>query len=274
MQPWWRRGGSNYSSAATLCSWFPSLLLLAVMLRCYKVILFDTIASTTVIIWFCVLAALLMSLFRAVLEFPDRSRYSQMIWQDLEELFSQPKWKQKMTSKSSISHNSLFFTTYTFTIPPLLRLLRHTALLSACCNNVLLIRPTHSLKMSSSVLQVKFLSENAKMPTRGSPQSAGFDLSAAEAKVVPAGGRAVVKTDLSIACPEGTYARIAPRRWDRYEFIFFEVLSFFDVTCNMYYACHCCSHLYITTLLTDHLSIIITTADLPSRKWLTAVPAW
>mmetsp|Transcript_17197 Transcript_17197/g.28240 ORF Transcript_17197/g.28240 Transcript_17197/m.28240 type:complete len:172 (+) Transcript_17197:138-653(+) len=63
----------------------------------------------------------------------------------------------------------------------------------------------------SNVLQVKFLGPNAKMPTRGSPQSAGFDLSAAEAKVVPAGGRAVVKTDLSIACPEGTYARIAPR---------------------------------------------------------------
>mmetsp|Transcript_9120 Transcript_9120/g.16128 ORF Transcript_9120/g.16128 Transcript_9120/m.16128 type:complete len:140 (-) Transcript_9120:23-442(-) len=60
-------------------------------------------------------------------------------------------------------------------------------------------------------LQVKFLSEHAKMPTRGSPQSAGFDLSSAEKTVVPAGGRAVVKTDLSIACPEGTYARIAPR---------------------------------------------------------------
>ena len=68
------------------------------------------------------------------------------------------------------------------------------------------------MSSSNNVLQVKFLSENAKMPTRGSPQSAGFDLSAAEAKVVPAGGRAVVKTDLSIACPEGTYARIAPRR--------------------------------------------------------------
>ncbi len=64
----------------------------------------------------------------------------------------------------------------------------------------------------SNVLQVKLLSPNAVMPTRGSPQSAGFDLSAAERTVVPAGGRAVVKTDLSIACPEGTYARIAPRR--------------------------------------------------------------
>jgi dUTP pyrophosphatase len=69
--------------------------------------------------------------------------------------------------------------------------------------------------MSTSItesLQVKFLSETATMPTRGSPQAAGFDLSSAEKTVVPAGGRAVVKTDLSIACPAGTYARIAPRR--------------------------------------------------------------
>ena len=50
------------------------------------------------------------------------------------------------------------------------------------------------------------------MPTRGSPQAAGFDLSSAVKTVVPAGGRAIVKTDLSIACPAGTYARIAPRR--------------------------------------------------------------
>ena len=64
----------------------------------------------------------------------------------------------------------------------------------------------------TSCLQVKFLSETATMPTRGSPQAAGFDLASAEKTVVPAGGRAVVKTDLSIACPEGTYARIAPRR--------------------------------------------------------------
>ena len=30
-------------------------------------------------------------------------------------------------------------------------------------------------------------------------------------QVIPAGGRGVVKTDLCIACPAGTYARIAPR---------------------------------------------------------------
>lgn len=67
-------------------------------------------------------------------------------------------------------------------------------------------------EVDDDVLQVKFLSNNAIMPRRGSPYSAGFDLSASEATIVPAGGRVVVKTDLSIACPVGTYARIAPRR--------------------------------------------------------------
>lgn len=63
----------------------------------------------------------------------------------------------------------------------------------------------------SSYLQVQKLSENAILPTRGSPFSAGFDLSAAAPTVIKAGGKGVVSTDLSIACPEGTYARIAPR---------------------------------------------------------------
>jgi deoxyuridine 5''-triphosphate nucleotidohydrolase (dut) len=75
------------------------------------------------------------------------------------------------------------------------------------------------LKMSSDSpranfqcsLQVKKLSENAIVPTRGSPLSAGFDLSSAEHTVIKAGGKGIVKTDLSIACPLGTYARIAPR---------------------------------------------------------------
>uniref|UniRef100_A0A7S4T133 Deoxyuridine 5'-triphosphate nucleotidohydrolase n=2 Tax=Ditylum brightwellii TaxID=49249 RepID=A0A7S4T133_9STRA len=61
------------------------------------------------------------------------------------------------------------------------------------------------------VLRVKKLSENATMPTKGSPQSAGFDLSAAESCTIQAGTRGIVKTDLSIACPPGTYGRIAPR---------------------------------------------------------------
>ena len=60
-------------------------------------------------------------------------------------------------------------------------------------------------------LRVKKLSEYASIPKRGSPLSAGFDLASAEKTVIKAGCRGIVKTDLSVACPPGTYARIAPR---------------------------------------------------------------
>jgi dUTP pyrophosphatase len=71
---------------------------------------------------------------------------------------------------------------------------------------------TLALATKMDTLRVKLLSEHATMPTKGSPLSAGFDLSASEAITIPAnGGRALVKTDISIACPIGTYARIAPR---------------------------------------------------------------
>eukprot|EP00545_Synedropsis_sp_CCMP1620_P010331 CAMPEP_0119015998 /NCGR_PEP_ID=MMETSP1176-20130426/11763_1 /TAXON_ID=265551 /ORGANISM="Synedropsis recta cf, Strain CCMP1620" /LENGTH=180 /DNA_ID=CAMNT_0006969323 /DNA_START=111 /DNA_END=653 /DNA_ORIENTATION=+ len=71
---------------------------------------------------------------------------------------------------------------------------------------------TSSISSSNnSILQVKLLSENATLPTKGSPLSAGFDLSASEPCSIAPGGRKLVKTDISVACPIGTYARIAPR---------------------------------------------------------------
>ena len=68
-----------------------------------------------------------------------------------------------------------------------------------------------SSNFEGDVLQVKRLSENATIPTRGSPDSAGYDLASAVSTVIKAGDKGIVKTDLSIACPQGTYARIAPR---------------------------------------------------------------
>mmetsp|Transcript_12369 Transcript_12369/g.17791 ORF Transcript_12369/g.17791 Transcript_12369/m.17791 type:complete len:200 (+) Transcript_12369:24-623(+) len=65
--------------------------------------------------------------------------------------------------------------------------------------------------MANEIFQVKFLNDNATMPKRGSPLSAGFDLSASEPILIAPHSRGVVKTGLSIACPAGTYARIAPR---------------------------------------------------------------
>uniref|UniRef100_A0A5B7C2I1 Deoxyuridine 5'-triphosphate nucleotidohydrolase n=1 Tax=Davidia involucrata TaxID=16924 RepID=A0A5B7C2I1_DAVIN len=64
---------------------------------------------------------------------------------------------------------------------------------------------------TSPLLRVKKLSEKAILPSRASLLSAGYDLSSATETKVPARGKALVPTDLSIAIPEGTYARIAPR---------------------------------------------------------------
>lgn len=76
------------------------------------------------------------------------------------------------------------------------------------------IARSFTLKMSefaNEKLFVKKLTEFATIPSRGSQYAAGFDLSSAYDVCVPAKGRAIVKTDLAIAIPQNTYARIAPR---------------------------------------------------------------
>lgn len=65
--------------------------------------------------------------------------------------------------------------------------------------------------MSVAPLLIKKLSDKARTPTRGSSLSAGYDLYSAERKIVPARGKALVDTQLSIAVPAGTYGRVAPR---------------------------------------------------------------
>ncbi|KAF9534955.1 dUTPase-like protein [Crepidotus variabilis] len=60
-------------------------------------------------------------------------------------------------------------------------------------------------------LLVKRHSEKAKIPTRGSALAAGYDLYSAESKIIPAHGKALVDTQISIAVPVGTYGRVAPR---------------------------------------------------------------
>ncbi|KAL7175416.1 hypothetical protein ACSBR2_029086 [Camellia fascicularis] len=64
---------------------------------------------------------------------------------------------------------------------------------------------------TTPLFKVKKLSEKAVLPSRASSHSAGYDLSSATESKVPARGKALIPTDLSIAIPEGTYARIAPR---------------------------------------------------------------
>ncbi|KAG2546947.1 deoxyuridine 5'-triphosphate nucleotidohydrolase-like [Panicum virgatum] len=71
--------------------------------------------------------------------------------------------------------------------------------------------PPQKISKLAPLLKVKKLSDKAVLPSRGSALAAGYDLSSAAEMVVPARGKALVPTDLSIAIPEGTYARIAPR---------------------------------------------------------------
>lgn len=60
-------------------------------------------------------------------------------------------------------------------------------------------------------LSFRKLHPQAKLPTRGSAFAAGLDLYAVEEALLAPGGRAVVRTGLSVAIPQGFYGRVAPR---------------------------------------------------------------
>jgi len=64
------------------------------------------------------------------------------------------------------------------------------------------------VNVENDKMLVKFLGPSAVLPVRGSVDSAGFDLASAYDVVVPAHGKAIVKTDLAVATPPGCYARI------------------------------------------------------------------
>ena len=65
-------------------------------------------------------------------------------------------------------------------------------------------------------------------PIRGSEFSAGLDLFAAEAKVIATKGRALVKTDLQVALPDGCYGRIAPRSGLAYKKVKFPLMKIWE----------------------------------------------
>lgn len=60
-------------------------------------------------------------------------------------------------------------------------------------------------------LYVTKLCPEAQLPKRASQSAAGYDLCSSVECVVPAHGKALVPTGLSIAVPPGTYGRVAPR---------------------------------------------------------------
>ncbi|XP_014471789.1 PREDICTED: deoxyuridine 5'-triphosphate nucleotidohydrolase isoform X2 [Dinoponera quadriceps] len=61
------------------------------------------------------------------------------------------------------------------------------------------------------ILRFAKLSEKAHAPMKGSEYAAGYDLRSAYKYIVPAHGKELVKTDLQVQVPPGTYGRVAPR---------------------------------------------------------------
>ncbi|KAI4730932.1 dUTP diphosphatase [Aureobasidium sp. EXF-10728] len=71
--------------------------------------------------------------------------------------------------------------------------------------------PSMKLEPPPPALQIKLLSATARAPTRGSEFAAGYDLYASKSTTVPARGKVLADTDISIAVPADTYGRVAPR---------------------------------------------------------------
>ena len=67
------------------------------------------------------------------------------------------------------------------------------------------------MRTDQGIVRIRRMCTNAKLPVRGRARVARYDLAKAQAVVVPAHGKAMVKTDLSMALPPGCYGRIAPR---------------------------------------------------------------
>ena len=67
------------------------------------------------------------------------------------------------------------------------------------------------MKTEEGIVKVKRMNVNARLPSKGTKGSAGYDLAATQSAVVPAHGKCLVQTGLAISLPPGCYGRIAPR---------------------------------------------------------------
>lgn len=67
------------------------------------------------------------------------------------------------------------------------------------------------IDISDTKVRFKKISTNAQGPTRSNLSDAGWDLYASETSIVPAGGRALVKTGISLQIPDEWVGLIWPR---------------------------------------------------------------
>lgn len=60
-------------------------------------------------------------------------------------------------------------------------------------------------------LQIKLLSENATMPTRANATDAGYDIYAAETKILEPQEKVIIKTDVAVNIPKGYVGLLTSR---------------------------------------------------------------
>lgn len=71
--------------------------------------------------------------------------------------------------------------------------------------------PSSQLNELSKTLLVKRNKPQAQLPKRGSEHAAGYDLASCVDIVIPAKGKALIDTGISLSIPAGHYGRVAPR---------------------------------------------------------------
>lgn len=69
----------------------------------------------------------------------------------------------------------------------------------------------HSAPLQPRLVWFKFPSDTAKFPTKGTPDSAGYDLYADADCLIHPGEQMLVQTNIGVILPRGYYGRIAPR---------------------------------------------------------------
>ena len=62
--------------------------------------------------------------------------------------------------------------------------------------------------VNKAILQIKRIHQKAIIPKKGSLGAAGYDLYSIENCIIPARGKNLVNTGISVALPEETYGRI------------------------------------------------------------------
>ena len=67
------------------------------------------------------------------------------------------------------------------------------------------------LKILKDILKIKLLSNDGQMPSRGSADSAGYDIHSAENVTIPPHSQALIRTMIAMEIPSSHYGQLKSR---------------------------------------------------------------